>query len=123
MRYSTDYVFDGSGYQPWRESESTVPLNVYGHSELEGENRIAALCGKHLILRTGWVYSAGRGNFAKTMLRLAAERERLSVVNDQFGAPTGADLLAGVMAHLTSAVRHCGSMAGVYLLAAAGETS
>ncbi|MDP2035645.1 MAG: dTDP-4-dehydrorhamnose reductase [Polaromonas sp.] len=123
VHYSTDYVFDGSGSTPWREDDPTGPLNVYGRSKLEGEKRIVALCKKHLILRTSWVYAARGGNFARTMLRLAAERERLSVVSDQFGAPTGADLLADVTAHMTWAVRHGASAAGIYHLAAAGETS
>ncbi len=123
VHYSTDYVFDGSGSKPWREDDPTGPLNVYGRSKLEGEKRILAACKKHLILRTSWVYAARGGNFAKTMLRLAAERERLSVVSDQFGAPTGADLLADVTAHMASAVRHGDSAAGIYHLAAAGETS
>lgn len=123
VHYSTDYVFDGSGSKPWREDDPTGPLNVYGRSKLEGEKRILASCKKHLILRTSWVYAARGGNFAKTMLRLAGERERLSVVCDQFGAPTGADLLADVTAHMASAVLHGGSAAGIYHLAAAGETS
>lgn len=123
VHYSTDYVFDGSGNKPWQEDDPTGPLSVYGRSKLEGEKRIIALCKKHLILRTSWVYAARGGNLAKTMLRLAGERERLSVVSDQFGAPTGADLLADVTAHMASAVRHRGSAAGVYHLAAAGETS
>lgn len=123
VHYSTDYVFDGSGNKPWQEDDPTGPLSVYGRSKLEGEKRIIALCKKHLILRTSWVYAARGGNFAKTILRLAGERERLSVVSDQFGAPTGADLLADVTAHLASAVRHGVSAAGVYHLTAAGETS
>ncbi len=123
VHYSTDYVFDGSGSKPWREDDPTGPLNVYGRSKLQGEKRIIAMCKKHLILRTSWVYAARGGNFAKTMLRLARERDRLSVVNDQFGAPTGADLLADVTAHMALAARHGGSAAGVYHVAAAGETS
>jgi dTDP-4-dehydrorhamnose reductase len=79
------------------------PLSVYGRTKLEGEQRIAATHCRHLIFRTSWVYAARGGNFAKTMLRLAQEREALSVINDQWGAPTGADLIADVTAH---AVRH-----------------
>ncbi|WP_096697326.1 dTDP-4-dehydrorhamnose reductase [Polaromonas sp. AER18D-145] len=125
VHYSTDYVFDGSGSQPWRESDPTGPLNVYGRTKLEGEQRIAAQCAQHLILRTSWVYAARGGNFAKTMLRLARERERLSVINDQFGAPTGADLLADLTAHMVRSALSgaAGDLAGIYHAAAAGETS
>jgi dTDP-4-dehydrorhamnose reductase len=124
LHYSTDYVFDGSGSKPWEEADPTGPLSVYGRTKLEGEQRIAALCARHLILRTSWVYAARGGNFAKTMLRLAAERDRLTVVSDQFGAPTGADLLADVTAHmLRSALIGAPGFAGIYHVAAAGETS
>lgn len=125
VHYSTDYVFDGNGSQPWKESDPTGPLGVYGQTKLEGEERITALCAKHLILRTSWVYGARGGNFAKTMLRLARERDRLTVINDQFGAPTGADLLADVTAHMVRTVLPGapGRLAGIYHVAAAGETS
>jgi len=125
LHYSTDYVFDGNGSQPWEESDPTCPLSVYGQTKLEGEQRIAALCTKHLILRTSWVYGARGGNFAKTMLRLARERDRLTVINDQFGAPTGADLLADITAHMVRTVLPGASdrFAGIYHAAAAGETS
>lgn len=128
VHYSTDYVFDGSGSRPWREDDATGPLSVYGRTKLEGEQRIAALCPRHLVLRTSWVYSARGGNFAKTMLRLAAERDRLTVIDDQFGAPTGADLLADVTSHLLRSVAsekgdRGYDRGGIYHLAAAGETS
>jgi dTDP-4-dehydrorhamnose reductase len=125
LHYSTDYVFDGSGSKPWEEADPTGPLSVYGRTKLEGEQRIAARCAQHLILRTSWVYAARGGNFAKTMLRLAAERERLTVINDQFGAPTGADLLADVTAHMLrgALTAPAARAAGTYHVAAAGETT
>ena len=123
VHYSTDYVFDGSGSQPWEEGDPTGPLCVYGRTKLEGEQRIAALCAKHLILRTSWVYAARGGNFAKTMLRLAMERDRLTVIDDQFGAPTGAELIADVSAHAIRQVLQRPADAGLYHLVASGETS
>ena len=123
VHYSTDYVFDGSGSKPWVEIDPTGPLNAYGKTKLEGEQRIASRCSKHLIFRTSWVYAARGGNFAKTMLRLAQERETLNVINDQFGAPTGADLLADVTAHAVAQVLRQPGLAGLYHLAAGGETT
>jgi dTDP-4-dehydrorhamnose reductase len=128
VHYSTDYVFDGSGELPWQEGDGTGPLSVYGATKLEGEQRIAAACpAHHLVFRTSWVYAARGGNFAKTMLRLAQERERLTVINDQFGAPTGADLIADVTAHALRQVlqlRPAGqSLAGIYHLVASGTTT
>ncbi|MDP1955372.1 MAG: dTDP-4-dehydrorhamnose reductase [Polaromonas sp.] len=125
VHYSTDYVFDGSGSAPWKEDDPTGPLGVYGRSKLEGERRITALCARHLVMRTSWVYAARGGNFAKTMLRLAGERDRLNVIDDQFGAPTGAELLADVTAHMIRSAVNGASQefAGTYHVAAAGETS
>ena len=123
VHYSTDYVFNGSGHAPWREGDATGPLNAYGLAKLEGEQRILQSCRQHLILRTSWVYAARGGNFAKTMLRLAQERERLSVIDDQFGAPTGAELIADVTAHALRQVLRTGEGQGTYHLAASGETT
>jgi dTDP-4-dehydrorhamnose reductase len=123
VHYSTDYVFDGSGNAPWTERAATGPLSVYGQTKLEGEQLIEEACEHHLILRTSWVYAARGGNFAKTMLRLAKERERLTVIDDQFGAPTGAELIADVTAHAVRHVLRQPQDAGIYHLAAAGETT
>ena len=123
VHYSTDYVFDGGGSLPWLETDTSTPLNVYGQTKLECEQLIQAACPQHLIFRTSWVYSARGGNFAKTMLRLAQERESLTVIDDQFGAPTGADLLADVTAHAIRQVLQRSADAGLYHLVADGETS
>jgi dTDP-4-dehydrorhamnose reductase len=123
VHYSTDYVFDGSGSQPWQETDSPAPLNVYGQTKLEGEQLVAQHSPRHLILRTSWVYAARGGNFAKTMLRLAKERDRLTVIDDQFGAPTGAELLADVTAHAIRHLQKHPEHAGLYHVAAAGQTS
>lgn len=123
VHYSTDYVFDGSGTRPWLETDVPAPLSVYGQTKLEGEQLIQGACPRHLIFRTSWVYAARGGNFAKTMLRLAQERERLTVIDDQFGAPTGADLLADVTAHAIRQVLQCPTDAGLYHLVAGSETS
>lgn len=127
VHYSSDYVFDGSGTTPWHEADAPAPLSVYGRTKLEGEQLIAAHCRSYLIFRTSWVYAARGGNFAKTMLRLAQERDRLTVIDDQWGAPTGAELLADVTAHAIRQVMQdktrAGKSAGVYHLAAGGETT
>ncbi|VTU21324.1 dTDP-4-dehydrorhamnose reductase [Variovorax sp. PBS-H4] len=123
VHYSTDYVFDGSGERPWQEDDATAPLSVYGRTKLEGEQLVAAHASKYLIFRTSWVYAARGGNFAKTMLRLAKERERLTVIDDQFGAPTGAELLADVTAHAVRDTLRDPAKAGLYHLAAGGETT
>ena len=123
VHYGTDYVFDGSGDAARNEEAPTGPLSVYGRTKLEGEEAIRASGCRHLIFRTSWVYGTRGGNFAKTMLRLARERERLSVIDDQIGAPTGADLIADVTAHALRAVAGDASLAGTYHLVASGETS
>ena len=109
---------------PGRKTDATGPLSVYGRTKLEGEQLVAAaLRAKHLIFRTSWVYAARGGNFAKTMLRLAKERERLTVIDDQFGAPTGAELLADVTAHAIRDTLRDPAKAGLYHLVAGGETT
>ena len=123
VHYSTDYVFNGSGTRPWQESDTTGPLNSYGQSKLAGEQAIHASGCQHLIFRTSWVYAARGNNFAKTMLKLAQNREQLSVVADQWGAPTSAELIADVTAH---ALRHAWvdpEASGLYHLVARGETT
>ena len=123
VHYSTDYVFDGSGTRPWVETDTPAPLSVYGRTKLEGEQLIQQSGAKHLIMRTSWVYAARGGNFAKTMLRLAQERERLTVIDDQWGAPTGAELLADVTAHAIRHLQQRPQDAGLYHLVAGGEVT
>jgi dTDP-4-dehydrorhamnose reductase len=126
VHYSTDYVFDGSGSQPWQESDATHPLSVYGQTKRDGELAITSHCPKHLILRTSWVVGTHGANFLKTMLRLGAEREALRVVADQIGAPTSTELLADVTVKLLLAMHtaaHNDTRWGVYHLVAGGEVS
>lgn len=123
VHYSTDYVFDGGGSLPWQESDATGPLGVYGRTKLEGEQAIQRSGCRHLIFRTSWVYAARGKNFAKTMLKLAGERDRLTVIADQFGAPTGAELLADVTALVLRDGCGTPSVDGIYHLAAGGETT
>lgn len=125
LHYSTDYVFDGRKSTAYLESDATNPQSVYGQTKRDGEIAIADASQRHLILRTSWVVGAHGNNFAKTMLRLAAEREQLSVVADQWGAPTSAALLADVSAHL---IRQWSQQPsdfpyGTYHVAAGGETN
>lgn len=123
VHYSTDYVFDGDGDRPRVETDHPAPLSIYGKSKLEGERRIQQSGCNYLILRTSWVYAARGSNFARTMLRLAREREQLTVINDQFGAPTGADLLADVTAHTVRHLQQYPQHAGIYHCVASGEAT
>jgi dTDP-4-dehydrorhamnose reductase len=126
IHYSTDYVFNGSKDGPYLESDVPDPQSVYGRTKLEGEHALAAANPHHVILRTSWVVGAHGGNFAKTMLRLAAERDRLDVVADQFGAPTSAALLADLTAHVVRQHATQGRELfpyGTYHVVAGGETN
>lgn len=100
VHYSTDYVFDGSGTRPWCEDDTPAPINAYGQSKLAGEEAIRAVGVSHLLFRVSWVHGVQGANFVKTMLRLAAERRELSVVNDQVGAPTSARVIADITAQV-----------------------
>lgn len=123
VHYSTDYVFPGNGEKPWVESDVTSPLNTYGETKLAGEIAVQKYCSKHLIFRTSWVFAGKGNNFAKTMLRLAKDREELSIINDQFGAPTGAELLADCTAHAITTALRKPEVAGLYHLVASGTTT
>ncbi len=123
VHYSTDYVFDGSGSRPWQETDPTGPQSAYGRTKLAGEAAIAASGCRALVFRTSWVHGGHGGNFIRTMLKLAAEREALSVVADQIGAPTSAELIADVTMLAIAACRQDRLDTGLYHLSAAGETS
>ncbi len=128
IHFSTDYVFDGSKNQPWKETDTPNPINVYGETKLAGENVIRATRASHLILRTSWVYGARGKNFFNTMKRLATEKSSLSIVNDQLGAPTWSRHLGDAVAQLTALAGKQGpgfwqTHSGTYHLTNAGETS
>ena len=126
IHYSTDYVFDGTKTAAYSEDDATNPLGVYGKTKLEGENALAASGADHLIFRTSWVFGAHGKNFIKTILRLASSRDELRIVADQFGAPTGAALLADASTHIATRYLRDGGENfpfGLYHLAAGGETS
>lgn len=123
VHYSTDYVFPGDGDKPWSEDDATGPLNTYGETKLAGEIAIQQNCQKYMIFRTSWVYAGKGNNFAKTMLRLAKDREELSVINDQYGAPTGAELLADCTAHAIMIALRKPEVAGLYHLVSSGVTT
>jgi len=121
VHYSTDYVFDGTKTTPYTEDDPTNPLSVYGKSKLAGEKAIQAVGGRHLILRTSWVYGPRGKNFLLTMLRLAREREELRVVDDQRGAPTSSIAIADATAEILK--RHGADANGLFHLTAGGETT
>ncbi|XYQ85149.1 dTDP-4-dehydrorhamnose reductase [Pseudomonas syringae] len=123
VHYSTDYVFNGTGSQAWKEIDAVSPVNYYGATKLEGEQLIVASGCKHLIFRTSWVYAARGNNFAKTMLRLAKDRPSLNVIADQIGAPTGAELLADIATAALQQALTRPELCGIYHLAPAGEVS
>ena len=123
VHYSTDYVFNGHGDQPFVETDATEPLNTYGKTKLQGEKNIQASGCLHLIFRTSWVYSANGNNFIKTILRLAQQRDKLTVVNDQIGSPTGAELIADITALALLMTKHKPEISGLYHLTASGSTS
>ncbi len=123
VHYSTDYVFDGSGDTPWQETDSPGPLNHYGATKLAGERHIQTSGCRHLIFRTSWVYCARGANFLATMARLMRERDALQVIDDQVGAPTGAELIADVTTHAIVQAQADVSKEGLYHIAPAGETS
>lgn len=128
IHFSTDYVFDGSGDQPWREDSPTAPLSIYGASKLAGDDAVRGACGPHLIIRTSWVYAARGTNFLRSIARLARERDELAVVADQIGSPTSARTIAAAVAallieDLAGLPRHLARSGGVVNVAASGETS
>lgn len=123
IHYSTDYVFNGHGERPYLETDDTGPLNIYGKTKLEGEKNILNSGCSHLIFRTSWVYAAYGNNFIKTILRLAHHRDKLSIVDDQIGSPTGAELIADITAYALLAIKHKPRISGIYHLTANGSTS
>jgi len=127
IHYSTDYVFDGSKPGSYTEDDAPNPISVYGRTKLDGDRAILASGCRHLIFRTSWVYAARGGNFARTILRLAGERDELKIVADQVGAPTSAELIADVTAlcvgHITRCPERFADTDGIYNLVASGETS
>ena len=123
LHVSTDYVFDGSGERPWREDDPTGPLGVYGRTKLAGEQAVAAAGGAHAVLRTSWVFSPHGANFVKTMFRVGAERERLTVVDDQHGGPTPADAIAAALTTIAHAMLEGSGESGVFHFSGAPDVT
>lgn len=123
VHYSTDYVFNGKSNEPYSEADRPDPLNIYGKTKLQGESNIITSGCKYLVFRTSWVYGAHGNNFIKTILRLSQQRDKLSIVNDQIGSPTGAELIADVTAHALRAITWQPYVSGLYHLTAQGHTS
>ena len=123
LHISTDYVFDGSGERPWCEDDPTGPLSVYGRTKLAGEQAVAAAGGAHVVLRTAWVFSPHGANFVKTMLRVGAGRERLTVVDDQHGGPTPADSIAAALLTIARAMAEGRGESGVFHFSGAPDVT
>lgn len=123
IHYSTDYVFSGKGSRPWVETDLAEPLNIYGQTKLEGDLAIQASGCKHLIFRTSWLYGKHGNNFVRAILQRAQTQDHLAVVNDQFGAPTSASLIASLTVHALKQVMQRPELGGLYHVAAQGETS
>jgi dTDP-4-dehydrorhamnose reductase len=125
IHFSTDYVFDGSKPEPYLEDDEANPKSVYGKTKWLGEEAVRKMAAKHIIIRTSWVFGAHGVNFLKTILKVAEQRDKLSVVSDQFGAPTSARLLANAVAQIVKELNEPGSYRkyGTYHVAATGETS
>ncbi|WP_093254314.1 dTDP-4-dehydrorhamnose reductase [Rubrimonas cliftonensis] len=123
LHVSTDYVFDGGGARPWRETDPVAPLGAYGRSKLEGERRVAEAGGPHAVLRTAWVHAAHGSNFVRTMLRLGAERDALRIVDDQRGGPTAAADVAAALVAIARAFAEGRGVSGVFHYAGAPTVS
>jgi dTDP-4-dehydrorhamnose reductase len=124
VHYSTDYVFDGTGEHRWSEDDAPNPLNVYGETKLAGEQAVASVCARHLVLRTSWVYGTRGANFLLTMRRLMQERDALNIVNDQVGSPTWSRMIAEATSQVLTLVNAgCNDAWGIYHLTSSGSGS